>query len=387
MQGLATGIWGFLPFFLLGMGGSPLDVGILAMAPGLASTFMQLAWGRVSDRMGHSQRMAFYGFLFTAILSFPIILSNQPWQVILSNSVQAIFGSVIQVATVVMLIERLDPRRRASFMGFYNPMNLMGSILGSLGAGLMIPAIGYQLTFMIYTFTNIASALTLRFGIPDTNPEKAFGFWSLMLMTFKELTKGLKELPEIVKVGGSYTRWVVGISIRGFGLAMFGPVLTVYLVRALNASTPQIGSLNSISYGVRMLASPPLGIITDRKGAKRIMLIGVIVASTYPLLCTLTSNVTQMVPAYLINGLFWACIESSWLVWQMNLIPDRRGVYAGLLNFVNGLMWAIGPLLGGFLSEFTSVYLSALLSSPVILASLSFLWRVPERVERRSAQA
>jgi MFS family permease len=387
MQGLAAGIWGFLPFFLLDIGGSPVDVGILAMAPGLASTLMQLAWGRVSDRMGHSQRMASYGFLFTAVLSVPIILSNQTWQVILSNSVQAIFGSVTQVATVIMLIERLGPRHGARFMGFYNPMNLIGSILGSLGAGLMIPRIGYQLTFMIYTFTNIALALTLRFGIPDTGPEKAFGFWSLMLMSFKELAKGLKELPEIVKVGGSYTRWVVGISIRGFGLAMFGPVLTVYLVRALNASTPQIGSLNSISYGVRMLASPPLGIITDRKGAKRIMLIGIIVASTYPLLCAMTSDASQMVPAYLINGLFWACIESSWLVWQMSLIPGRRGIYTGLLNFVNGLMWAIGPLLGGFLSEFTSIYVSALFSSPVILLSLFVLRKVPERADGSSAQA
>ena len=78
LQGVAGGIWGFLSIFLLDLGGSAVEVGILSTVPGLASTFMQLAWGRISDRLGRSWRMVSTGFLLSSLLSLPVIMSTRP---------------------------------------------------------------------------------------------------------------------------------------------------------------------------------------------------------------------------------------------------------------------------------------------------------------------
>ena len=382
LQGIVNGIWGFLPIYILGLGGSSVDIGLQALASGLASTLMQLAWGRVIDRVGHSIRMTTIGLLSASIFSLPVIFSTRPWHIVASTALMSIFTSISGVASVIMLADLLDPKHRASFMGIYNPMGFGGNMIGSLGAGLLIPLIGYRLVFLLYSLLNLALAAIISLGLKgEERGGGDFKYFPVMLRSFGELIEGLRALPRVMRRGGAYTRWVMGISIRGLGLAMFGPVLTVYLVRGLNASTLQIGSLNSIAFGVRMISSPILGVIADRKGAKRIMLMGVALASVFPILSSSTSDLIQMAPIFALNGLFWGFINSSWLAWQLNLIPDEHGTYAALLNFINGLEWAIGPFIGGLLSEYLGIKIPAAISSLAILLGLSILLRVPERVE------
>lgn len=378
LEGVAAGIWGFLSIFLLDIGGSAVDVGTLAMVPGLASTFMQLSWGRVSDRLGRSWRMVSTGFLLTAFFSLPVLMSTKPWHVIVASGVQALFGSIAGVAITVRLAEILEPTKRARFMGIFNPVGFAGNIVGSFSGGLLIPLIGYRLTFLCYTLLNILIVILIRYGIQDS-AEAEFRYLSLMRASFEELFRGLKELPAVVKAGGAYSRWSIGLSTRGFGIALFGPMTTVFLVKILNASKPQIGGLNSLAFAIRLMASPPLGWVVDKQGAKRIMLIGVSLAATHPILFSLAPNVAYLVPIYVLSGAYWAFINSAWFQWQMELMPNKHGLYAGFFSFLNGLAWALGPLLGGYLVEIADVWISAAASSLFIVIGLSILLKVPEK--------
>lgn len=385
LQGAASGIWGFLSIFLLDIGGSAIDLGILAMVPGLASTFMQLAWGRVSDRLGHSWRLISTGFLFTSLFSIPVILSIRPWQVIVTTGVQVLFGSIAGVVITVRLAEILEPVRRARFMGIYNPLGFAGNIVGSLSAGILIPLIGYRSTFLSYTTINLLIVALVRYGLQSSD-ETELKYFPLLRSAFRELVCGLRDLPAVMKGGRAYTRWCLGLSTRGFGIAIFGPVLVFYLVQVLKASKPQIGALSSIAFAVRLLVSPPLGWVVDKKGAKSIMLIGISMAAVYPIIFILAPDVTFLIPIYLLSGLYWSFINSAWFAWQMELIPSQRGVYAGFFSFINGLAWAIGPLFGGYLCDIAGTQISAIVSTTVILIGFSILITVPERAEEKTSQ-
>lgn len=63
--------------------------------------------------------------------------------------------------------------------------------------------------------------------------------------------------------------------------------------------------------------------------------------------------------------------------------PEEHGTYAALLNFINGLEWAIGPFIGGLLTEYLGIKIPAALTSIMILLGLSILSKAPERVEGR----
>ena len=378
IHGIVIGIWAFLSVFLLDLGGTAFDIGLLAFMPGIASTFMQLAWGRLGDRIGATWKMVSVGFLFAAALSVPVIFSTRPWQVILATSAQALLGSISEIAITVRFAEVLEPSRRARFMGIYNPLGCAGNIVGSFMAGLLIPVIGYKFTFLGYTLLNLVVAGIIRFGL-STPDEKNVSSFELLRLAFEELRKGLKSLPEVSLNGGPYTRWCLGISVRGFGIAMFGPILTLYVVNILQATKPQIGALNSIAFLIRLVGTPPLGVLVDRSGPKRVMIIGVLLAVLHPLVFMFAPEITYLVPIYLLSGAYWAFINSAWFAWQMNLIPAKRGVYAGYLGFVNGISWAIGPLIGGFLGGYVSLQVSAVLSALIVLVGLFILMRVPDR--------
>jgi MFS family permease len=365
IHGIVNGIWIFLSIFLLDLGGTSLDVGLLAFIPGLASTFMKLAWGRLGDRLGTTLRMVSIGFIFTSVFSIPVIFSTRPWQVILATSIQALLGSISEVTLTVRFPEVLEPSRRARFMGIYNPIGYAGNITGSFIGGILIPVIGYKYTFFGYTVLNLVIAGIIRFGLSNSTEPK-INLVELIKMAFDELQKGLRDLQNMGQNGVPYTRWFIGMSIRGFGLAMFGPILTIYLVNVFNASKPQIGALNSIPFLVRLLGALPLGYIIDRYGSKRMMIIGLFLAVLHPLVFMIVPEVSYLAFVYLLSGAYWAFIHSSWFTWQMDLIPSNRGIYAGFFSFINGLAWAFGPLLGGLLGDFTNLSFCAIFSSIIV---------------------
>ncbi len=379
LQGIGVGIWTFLSIFILDLGGTGLHVGLLSFVPGVASTLMQMAWGRLGDRIGYSWRTISVGFMFTSILSIPVLMSTQPWQLILASSIQALVGSMLDVATTVRFSEVLEPGKRARFMGIYNPLGFAGNITGSFAAGLLIPRIGYRYTFLGYTTMNLLLALLVRNTLSNPHDSK-YSFTALLRMALSEVKTSIRDIPRVFKEGGEYTKWCIGISVRGFGIAMFGPIVTLYLVNVIHASKPEIGALSSVAYAMRLMGSPPLGVYVDKYGPKRIMMIGFALAFLHPLVLVLVPEVAWLVPVYALSGVYWAFINSAWFAWQMNLIPKPRGLYAGLLGFINGISWAVGPLVGGFLGDTVSLTVSAALSSTLVLIGLMVISRVPERV-------
>jgi MFS family permease len=380
LQGVGNGVWGFLSIFLLDLGGSGLDIGILSFFPGLISTFMQLAWGRISDRIGRSWRMVSSGFIFTAVFSIPVILSRQPWQVILATAFQAFFSSMAGVAIVVRLSEILRPRRRARFISIYNPLGYAGNIVGSLCTGVVLPLIGYRSAFTAYTIINLGIFALVRYGLQEKD-ERSYKIAILMRSSLKELNNGLKQFQSDMRRGGFYSRWCMGIAIRGFGIAMFGPVFTVFIVQTLNVSKPQIGALNALAFTIRLVFSPLLGWVIENEGPKKIMLFGVLLASLHPISILPAVGVYHLIPVYVLSGLYWALITSSWFTWQMSLIPAERGLYTGFFNFINGLAWSFGPLFGGFLGELVGIRISAILSSVVVFLGFFTLHKVPNQLE------
>ena len=377
LQGIGVGIWTFLSIFILDLGGSALHVGLLAFVPGLASTFMQMAWGRLGDKIGFSWRTVSVGFFMTSLLSIPVLMSQKPWELILASSFQALVGSMLEVATTVRFAEVLEPSKRARFMGIYNPLGFAGNIFGSFAAGILIPRIGYQYTFLGYTIINLFIFLLILNTLSSPSDSK-YSFFTLLRMALAELRASLGNLPKVFKEGGAYTDWCIGMSVRGFGIALFGPVSTIYLVNILKATKPQIGTFNSIAFAVRLAGGPPLGVVVDKQGPKRVMIMGMMLALLHPLIFNIAPEVAYLLPVYALSGLYWAFINSSWFAWQMNLIPKKRGLYTGFLGFINGLSWAFGPLLGGFLGDTVSLTISAIISSGMVLAGIILINNVPE---------
>jgi MFS family permease len=109
------------------------------------------------------------------------------------------------------------------------------------------------------------------------------------------------------------------------------------------------------------------------------MLLGYFLAIIHPIALSYSNNVGQLMPIYILNGIFWAFIFASWFPWQMELIPPGKGRHIGVTNFINGLSWSFGPLFGGFLAELFGVRVTAIFSAIIVLVGFIIMSRVPEK--------
>ena len=350
--------------------------------PGLASTIMQLSWGMIAMKYTRNRQLWALGYFIIAVQAIPVAFATSPWQIILVSTFRGLLAAPMGLASGLFFVSAFRPEVRARFMSTYNSIGWFGATVGALAGGYLIEILGYTVPFIAFSALNVLCAvLILKFK----EVEKAEDTISVRRL-YKEGFTGLKEayssLPTWLREEKDYTTYCVGIAIRGLGLALTGPIFTVHLKENLNADSAQIGELSALSSSVRMIAMPALGWVGDRRSRKQIFLAGVFLAMIHPLLFVTRTTVGQLYPVYAMNGLFWACIESVWFAWQMDIIPDRRGIYMAILSFFNGTEWAIGPMIGDILGVTLGFFGASVFAAAAIGLGFWRLLKVPEHLRR-----
>ena len=351
IDGIARGITTFWAIFLVDLKGNIFDVALLSFLPGLTSTLMQPSWGIVTTNHSRNKQLWIVDYFIIAAHALLFIFATAPWQVILICTIMNLFAAPFGLASSLFYVSALKPEIRARFMSIYSSMGWLGVMLGSLMAGYLIQGYGYTSSFIIYSVLNVICALmVLRFKEVEQKVDNT-PLEQLFKDAFTNVKKAYSELPTWLREEKDYTTYCIGIAVRGLGLAMVGPIFTIYLTENLQANSVQIGGLSALSSFVRMIATPVLGWIADMRSRKQIFLLGVLLAMIHPFLYVTRTTIGQLYPLYVMNGFFWACIESVWFAWQTDILPSKRGIYMAVLNFFNGTEWAIGPLVGSFIGE------------------------------------
>lgn len=378
IDGIGRGIWNFLPIFVVDLKGSLLDVALLSTLPGLASTLMQIPWGMTTTKHTRNKQLWALGYIIIAAHAVLITFATAPWQVILISTFRGLLAAPMGLASNLFYVAALKPNIRGRFMGIYTSLGWLGATFGALLAGYLIEGHGYNMPFLTFSSLNIICALMILKLRDNEQSTDNVPLSRLYREGFANLRRAYLELPNWLREEREYTAYCVGIAVRGLGLAMTGPIFTIHLKENLHANSVQIGELTSLSSLVRTILTPVLGWIADRRSRKQIFLVGVFFAMVHPLLYVTRTTVIELYPVYVISGFFWACIESAWFAWQMDIIPTQRGIYIAILNFFNGTEWAIGPMIGGFLGTLLGFAPAAGISALAIGFGLWRLTKVPE---------
>ena len=170
---------------------------------------------------------------------------------------------------------------------------------------------------------------------------------------------------------------VVGVAELGFATVI--PLLPLYLKGRLGASATLIGVVVATFAAVETVFKTTWGSLADRIGSRPVIVGGLLLSSTAPVLMTLLRSAWLFVPLRLIDGMGSAALWPA----AAAAIADRaegaeRATAMGTLNmcFLTGL--ALGPSLGLFVSGSFGSYTpgfylaSALLLGAAGLALLVF---------------
>jgi predicted MFS family arabinose efflux permease len=166
---------------------------------------------------------------------------------------------------------------------------------------------------------------------------------------------------------------VVAVDATGMGIIL--PLLPFYSQR-LGATPFLVGALVSVYAVCQLVAGPIVGILSDRYGRRKVLLVSQIGTLAGFVVLALAPNLTLVFLARIIDGLTFGNISVAHAYAAEHSTPETRKQALGATSGAIGTGLVVGPALSGFLAPYGStapVWAAAALSLISILATVALL--------------
>src|SRR5215208_929431 len=362
----------------------------------LAFAVLMLSFGRIGDIFGRKKMFVTGMAVFIAAsglcgLSHWIAnLVGIPGAtaLIVSRVLQGIGGALMMPQTLSLITVAFPPQKRGAAMGVWGSVVAMGAVLGPLLGGYIVTQYPWEWIFLINIPVGIVAILATLVIVPESRAPLATGKldWGGLLFSAAAiftLVYALIEGPrfgwtspqtlglllvsatvfaifvwwerhvadpmvklELFGIRNFWVANVIGLAIP-FGLfGIFFP-MTVFLQGALGM-TPLEAGLSMMPMSLMlMFVAPVSGRLSDRIGARWILITGLILVTVGILLITsrvsTATNWHTLLPALLVTGTGMGMTFAPMTAAAMSQVPPRiSGSASGILNTSRN----VGQLLG-----------------------------------------
>ncbi|HKP54056.1 MAG TPA: MFS transporter [Chloroflexia bacterium] len=310
-------------------------------------------WGALSDRSGKRKPILLIGMSGQAVMYFLIPFIDNIWLLYAVRFIEGTFGIAVVSMLMTMALDIAPPARRGMTLGIFTMGMLLGNAAGTpLGGSLSKLDLAYP--FWLGTVLLAVISTIIFFLVKEPGAQtRAY--------SFRRALAAFREQPRlIIPYAFSFLdRLTVGFFISTF-------LLLVKEVYSLDAA--QAGAYLGIFLGCFALFSPLGGILSDRLGRAKPMLLG---TAIYGVTLLLIGRVApEMLYAVMaIGGLSGAILYPPSIALVGDYAsPGQRGVAMGGFNLAGSTGFAIGPILFGLIAD---AY--GLLATPLVAGALCLL--------------
>jgi len=332
-----------LPGFLAVIGAPAAALGLIEGVADAASSFVKLAAGWYSDRIGHRKAIATGGYFVTGVAK-ALFAFAYAWPLVLVGRTVAWLGRGVRgPLRDAILAESVPAESRGRAFGFHRAGDTLGAIVGPAIAVALLawlqphatadPSAPFRLIFWLTLIPGVSSAVAFATLVTERRraPSHELRFWG-----------ALRSLPS------SYRRLLVGVGV--FGLADFAP--TLMILAATQLLTPGHGVVHAaqiagLLYMVRNIAyagaSFPIGALSDRVGRRGLLvlgyLVGAVVAAGFGFAFVFSlHSMAYLLALFVLAGVYIAAEDAlEGVVTADYTAPEVRGTAYGLLATVNGV--------------------------------------------------
>jgi MFS family permease len=341
-----------IPIFLTVALGTPVAaVGLIEGVAEATASILKVFSGRLSDRLRNRKYFTASGYLLSSISKAVLSLAGS-WMAVFGARFMDRFGKGIRTAARDALIadSTVEGMRGAAF-GLHRAMDTAGAIIGPLTA-----------LALLSIFQNQFSLIFLLAAIP------AFiGVCVLVIVVREpvhEVKAQLRPLTfSLSHFGPAFRRFLI-VSVL-FSLGNSSDAFLILRSQNLGYSTQSTVLLYVVFNCVYSLLSYPFGKMSDRFGARRVLVASLFVFAAVYLGFGLAADrllLWMLFPAY---GVFMAMNEGISKAYIADLVPsEERGTAIGLFYTATGVATFFSSLAAGLLWN----YLGA--SSPFIVGGV-----------------
>jgi MFS family permease len=353
--------------------GTPTDLlGLIASASTIPGILISLPAASLSDIVGRRRVMLISAFVF-ASAPFMYLFVSVWWQLALVRFYHGFATAIFVPVTEATVAERF-PNRRGERISILNSATGVGRTLAPLIGGLILFLTSYSY-----------HALYLSVGIAGAT---AFA------VTFLLLTEKKKDGPKSSKSKKVTRRvlksWIEVARKRSALITSLVQASQYYVYGALEffivGYSIEVAHLDALYYGIILsaltiaviIARPPLGRLSDRKGRRMPIIMGSIVSALSLLAIPFTTQFPLLLILSIGFGLGFSAVVSSTSPLMSELAPvGLVGASMGFLATMMDVGQTLGPTISGVILGptkgytwlFVSLSLILLVSSAVFFAS------------------
>ena len=364
-------ILGILPLYIVNnLGASKAILGTIEGSAELISYSMRMVSGSLSDKIGKRKIFVIIGYgLSTA--SKPFFAVATGWvEAFIVRAIDRIGKGVRTAPRDALIADSIPETISGKAFGIHRTIDQLGAILGPIAAFAILQVMDIRFVFLFSLIPGVVAVIILIYFVKEVAVVKRYSSTKVtMLSNIGSLITKRENRPFV------FLLVVSGI----FGLGAFN--FSFILLKASDLKIEE--SLIPIIYAVINVAHTavgiPAGILADRIGKEKVLIIGYMVFVVSTILMAILSE--NPLSAYILASVFGIYLGIGETV-QRAIIPkyvssEMRGTAYGLYYLVAGVTFFVANVVFGFLWDVytlnIAVTYSLVLSVGAILGMFVFI--------------
>jgi len=374
--GITAGVGSFLSVFLVRLGASNFQVGLLAAMPALTGMLLSIPVGEFLSRrpnivpwFARSRFAVLICYVLTGLVPFFVPQQASPTVIIAIWAVATLPQTLVSVAFTVVMGAVAGPGGRLNLMshrwsvlGLTNSMTVL--IVGQILPIFDFP-LNYQLVFIgsgIGALISVIMSSSLKLPTVAAPPPS------------QNMFRTLRQHGHTLRSNRAFLNFTISQFVFRWGIAFALPLFPIYWVRSVQASDPAIGAINSTQTLVMMVGYYVWSRVTQRRGARWVLLATTFGISFYPLLTAMTHQVQPLILWAGLAGFFSAGVDLVMFEILLTACPeDQQAAYIGLYQSTVFMAAFLAPLVSTALSDAVGIVPALVAASILRLAGFGLM--------------
>lgn len=369
-------IYPLLPVFLVQhLGAGQLFIGLIEGLAESAAAFFNLFSGIWSDRVRDRSKLVLGGYALSSLFKPLMAVAWSPWVVLFVRFFDRIGKGLRISARDALIADSVDAQLRGKAYGFHRSFNHAGAIAGPLLATVLL--------------TTVIKDLRVLFAVAAIPGLAAV---TLIFLRVREILPADRQLPAS-SFRFKFPRGKLGIYLVIHFLFILGCSSDAFLLlRAseIGISVALLPVVWMVLHAVKLICTFPFGILSDRIGHRRLILMGWIVYTVVYFAFAFATETWHAWILFAFYGLFYGLTEGIEPAILAEYAPaNQRGQAFGWYYCMIGLGVLPANLIFGFVWQTFGVkwafLLNSCFSATAAICLFIFLQAYPSTHARRPA--
>jgi len=354
--GLTNAAAPFLPVFLTRLGASSFEVGLLTAMPAVTGLLLAIPIGQFLQNQRNivpwfsaARLGVFASYALTGLAAFIFREHGLITSILVIWALATIPQTMLAITFSVVMNAVAGPNhrfdlmsRRWAILGLTTAVTVF--ILGQILDRIAFP-INYQVSFIALSLGGLVSyAYSRRIFLADIlahREEKGL-----------TLKKQIQEYFYLISKEKSFQVFVIKRFIFLSGSSMALPVLTLYLVREVQASDSWIAAINTVQTAILIVGYFFWPRQSRKTGTRKVLVWTTLGTALYPILVSLTRQVEMITVFAGFYGIFQAGVNLVFFDELMKSVPDEySSTFVSLAQGLQYLSTFLSPLIGTFIGD------------------------------------